>query len=595
MPKSLSKSWDVLQLGTYRAQLSEHGNRSLSIVLVLHVIAGALEGLALLTLLPISIVLATGGTSYGLGLSGWIGVAAILGAVFFVLRYFEELIGYGTALDLLEFSHRAIGNQLARLPLGWFESNNTGGLSRMLTEGLMSIGNVLAHVLGIVITNGTALLVIMLGSWAWDWRLGLVLTVTAPIAAGVMVIAQRLRRRGDERLAPTETEVADRIVEFASRQSALRAAGRAHGFEPLHTALNRNARASWVNLWYSIAGLILNGLVMQIVIVALMTIAANLAVSGTLEPLQTLAFMGITLRMTRIIDDLGANFSVGMVMGRTPLAQVRQILNAPVLPQPAQSAPITEPGAVQFNNVTFGYRAESPVLRNVSFHAKPGTMTAIVGFSGSGKTTSARLIARFWDVDSGTIRVGGADIRTQSTEQLMGQLSMVFQDTYLFNDTLENNIKVGNPDASDQQVRDAAAMAGVTEVAARLPEGWQTKVGEGGRSLSGGERQRVAIARALLKQAPIVLFDEATSALDADNEANVLASMEALRRHSTVIVIAHKLSTIERADHIIVLGERGQIAEQGTHRQLYAAKGLYRHFLDTRAAAAGWSLMGGGA
>lgn len=591
VPKQTSNPWDVLHLGTYRAQLSQHGNRSLSMALVLHVIGGVLEGLALLALLPISIVLSQGGTSYGLGLGGWIGVVAVLATVFFVLRYWETLVGYGAALDVLKFSHRAIGNQLARLPLGWFQGNSTGGLSRMLTEGLMSIGNVLAHVLGMVITNGTALLVIMIGSWAWDWRLGLVLTLTAPLGAGVMLLAQRLRRRGEELLAPTEAEVADRIVEFASRQSALRAAGRAQGFKPLHCALRRNTRASWANLWYSTAGLILNGLVMQVVIVVLMSVAASLAVAEQLQPLQTLAFMGMTLRMTTMLADLGAYFSMGLVAANAPLAQVREILDAPVLPEPAQSAPITEPGAVTLEHVSFGYRPDAPVIRDVSFHAEPGTMTAIVGFSGSGKTTLARLIARFWEVDSGRIRVGGVDIREQSTEQLMSQLSMVFQDTYLFNDTLENNIKVGNPAATDAQVRTAATMAGVTDVVGRLPHGWQTRVGEGGRSLSGGERQRVAIARALLKQAPIVLFDEATSALDADNEANVLASMDALRKHSTVLVIAHKLATIKRADRIVVLNERGEIAEHGTHQQLYAAQGLYRHFLDMRASAAGWSLL----
>jgi ATP-binding cassette subfamily B protein len=219
-------------------------------------------------------------------------------------------------------------------------------------------------------------------------------------------------------------------------------------------------------------------------------------------------------------------------------------------------------------------------------------MTAIVGPSGSGKSTITSLIARFWDVDAGTVRVGGADIREMPTQQLMSQLSMVFQDVYLFDDTLWANIAVGDPSASRERILEAAAMSGVTSIAEALPAGWDTPVGEGGRALSGGERQRVSIARALLKGAPIVLIDEASSALDAENEANVLASIDRLRTTSTLIVIAHKLDTVRRADRIVVLDGAGGIAEAGTHESLLEHGGRYRSFWDQRQAAAGWRLSG---
>ena len=243
-------------------------------------------------------------------------------------------------------------------------------------------------------------------------------------------------------------------------------------------------------------------------------------------------------------------------------------------------------------DVSFSYEADHPVLQGVSFRVEPETMTAIVGPSGCGKTTIARLIARFYDVDAGSVRVGERDVRDWDTADLMAQLSLVFQDVYLFDDTLEANVRVGNPDATRADIEEAARLSGVDEIVERLPHGWDTPVGEGGRALSGGERQRVSIARALLKAAPIVLFDEATSALDPENESRITDAMAALRRDATLIVIAHKLDTITAADQIVVLDETGRVAQIGTHAELYSqADGQYRAFWDARSRASGWKLV----
>ena len=259
---------------------------------------------------------------------------------------------------------------------------------------------------------------------------------------------------------------------------------------------------------------------------------------------------------------------------------------------PKTEAPASSGASVSLEDVSFSYEADRPVLQGVSFRVDPGTMTAIVGPSGCGKTTIARLIARFYDVDAGSVRVGGGDVCEWDTADLMAQLSLVFQDVYLFDDTLEANVRVGNPDATRADIEEAARLSGVDEIVERLPLGWDTPVGEAGRALSGGERQRVSIARALLKAAPVVLFDEATSALDPENESRVTDAMAALRRDATLIVIAHKLDTITAADQIVVLSETGRVAQIGTHEQLYAQEnGQYRAFWDARTRAAGWTLV----
>ena len=214
-------------------------------------------------------------------------------------------------------------------------------------------------------------------------------------------------------------------------------------------------------------------------------------------------------------------------------------------------------------------------------------MTAIVGPSGAGKTTILRLIARFWDAGSGTVAIGGVDVREMSTEVLMRQISVVFQDVYLFDGTIEENIRLGRPEATDAEVREAATLARVTEIAERLPEGWESRVGEGGARLSGGERQRVSIARAILKDAPIVLLDEATAALDPINERAVQQALQALTQDKTLVVVAHRLQTVQAADQILVL-DQGQILERGSHSELLSQHGRYAAFWQERVRAAGW-------
>lgn len=243
---------------------------------------------------------------------------------------------------------------------------------------------------------------------------------------------------------------------------------------------------------------------------------------------------------------------------------------------------------IAFENVSFSYGKEK-VLNGVSFVAAEGHVTALVGPSGSGKSTISRLAARFWDADSGVVKVGGIDVKTLEPEYLMHKFSFVFQDVTLFNDTVENNIRIGRPDASDEEIRDAAKAACCDEFIEKLPDGYKTMLGENGATLSGGERQRISIARALLKDAPIIILDEATASLDPENEVSVQQAINRLVVGKTVLVIAHRLRTIAGADRIVVL-ENGCVVEQGTHQELLERHGLYEHLFSIQAENAEWSL-----
>lgn len=576
-------------LSVYRGLLSSAGNRLLTRALVFTGLSGVTEGAAMVVLLPLSQTL-TGGSRWGLSTAGWLLVLAILAVIGAVMRYLSANTAYECAGDFVESAQLRLGDRLAELPLGWFRGTTAGRVSNLVSEGFVLAGQLLGHSFTAYVSNTAAAAVMVLGCWAWDWRLGLTLTIGAPVAAAAFAVSKRLKRAGDLQVAPAQAEYSARIVEFAACQPALRAAGRSQQFEPLEQAAAADGRARLRELWLSTAGVLINGMFVQAIVVALIVMTALLAAAQTLAPLAVIAFIGLTLRFAQNIQAI-AELTVATEAARAPLAEAQHIMTARRLPQAAARAELPAPGSVDFTDVHFAYEAGQSVFTGVSFRAEPNTVTAIVGPSGSGKTTVTALISRFWDVDAGVIEVGGADVRAQLTEQLMSQLSLVFQNVYLFDDTLEASVRIGRPDAQPAEVRRAADLAGVSSIAERLPAGWATRVGEGGRLLSGGERQRVSLARALLKRAPIVLFDEATSALDAENERNVLASMRELSASATLVVIAHRLETVRDADHIIVLDGRGGIAEAGTHAQLYAAGGPYRRFWDSRAAAAGWTLM----
>ena len=591
-----------------REPLSAAGRTNFRQVTALSCIVGVVRGLSLIAFIPAAIALTSGRPAWGMNLTAWLIVLALCALASFTTEYLLAMRSYMVSFDFLSNMHRAIGDKVASLPLGSFRADTAGKMSRLVSRELMLLGEMFAHMYSPFIAAIVTSLTMLVGITVFSPALGLVCVLAIPVIAGGVWVARTCLNSGSALKEPPAQELSHRIVEYATKQGALRACGRSSSYKPLERAEDTYGKAARRSLIRETIGQVVNGMAAQVVVVSLIIAIGLLAVGGSVSPVEAIVSIGLLLRFTQILVDIGMLASA-FETRRPVLDLSHEVLSAPELPilpaspdqdpassnhDPASSDqdPACSGSAVALTDVSFAYEADHPVLRGVSFQVAPGTMTAIVGPSGCGKTTIARLVARFYDVDAGSVSVGGRDVRQWDTAQLMAQLSLVFQDVYLFDDTLEANVRIGRADASDDDVKEAARLSGVDEIVERLPLGWKTRVGEGGRALSGGERQRVSIARALLKAAPIVLFDEATSALDPENENRITDAMGALRRNATLIVIAHKLDTITAADQIIVLDHSGRVAQVGTHAELYSQRdGQYRAFWQARSRAAGWRLV----
>lgn len=591
-----------------REPLSAAGRTNFRQVTALSCIVGVVRGLSLIAFIPAAIALTSGRPAWGMNLTAWLIVLALCALASFITEYLLAMRSYMVSFDFLSNMHRAIGDKVASLPLGSFRADTAGKMSRLVSRELMLLGEMFAHMYSPFIAAIVTSLTMLVGITVFSPALGLVCVLAIPVIAGGVWVARACLNSGSALKEPPAQELSHRIVEYATKQGALRACGRSGSYEPLERAEDTYGKAARRSLIRETIGQVVNGMAAQVVVVSLIIVIGLLAVGGSVSPVEAIVSIGLLLRFTQILVDIGMLASA-FETRRPVLDLSHEVLSAPELPilpassdqDPASSNhdpsssdqdPACSGSAVALTDVSFAYEADHPVLRGVSFQVAPGTMTAIVGPSGCGKTTIARLVARFYDVDAGSVSVGGRDVRQWDTAQLMAQLSLVFQDVYLFDDTLEANVRIGRADASDDDVKEVARLSGVDEIVERLPLGWNTRVGEGGRALSGGERQRVSIARALLKAAPIVLFDEATSALDPENENHITDAMDALRRNATLIVIAHKLDTITAADQIIVLDHSGRVAQVGTHAELYSqSDGQYRAFWQARSRAAGWKLV----
>ena len=562
--------------------------------LAMALVYGLLCGVTIVMLVPILTHL-LGGDTYAA--AQWL-IALVIGVVAcWALRRSVEKAGIRVGIAVLQRGRHRLGDHVAQLPVGWFSAQNTARLSHLATSGMMELAQLPAHVFTPLLTGVVTPVVILIALFTLHWQMGLVALATLPVLLGVFVLTARLGQRADHDFQHNAALTSQRMVEFAQAQSVLRAFnGEDGGTQFLEQAIGRQQQAAKHLIHVSAMSVVFNAWAVQAGFAALL-VAATLwlgdLLGAGLEVGSVIAVMITLLLVSRFIDPLleVAGYSEVLRGARGQLGAVREIFAVKPLPQSqAPEAPLD--GSVELRNVSFTYADGQPdVLRDVSLRIEPGSMTALVGASGSGKTTLVRLIARFFDVTQGRVIVGGVDVRQMSGEQLAGQISQIFQDAYLFQGSIADNIRIGKPAASDAEVMEAARQAGVLEIIERLPQGLDTPVGEGGARLSGGERQRISIARALIKDAPILLVDEATAALDAENQAAIAEALARLRGKRTLIVIAHQLSTVVMADQILVL-DQGQLSEQGSHAELSAKPGLYAHFLAQRRAAKGWRIAG---
>ncbi|WP_330183450.1 ABC transporter ATP-binding protein/permease [Nocardia sp. NBC_01503] len=543
------------------------------------------QAAAYVLLVPVLEALFDGDTA-----SAWrwsIGLAvAVAGVIGF--GFVQAVLGLRIGVGMQQGLQTRLGDHLNSLPLGWFETQHAGSLSRLVVENVREVQGLIAYLLAKMLTGVIVPLGVAIGMLFVDWRISLAMLLSAPVLYLVNLWANRSYTASDEQLHEASAEANARVLEFAQAQPVLRSFGAVGaGNKALNAALVRQRKAATGLLFASVPGLMVFSLCVQAVFLVLVYLVVGQVTDGGISAAAAIALVAVS---SRFIEPLNQAAQLGTALRAAAAAadRVTALLAEPVLPQP-DSDP--EPGApsVVFENVSFAYRTGAQVLSEVSFTVEPGTTTAIVGPSGAGKSTVLRLAARFHDADSGRVLVSGSDVREQTSRALLGRMSLVFQNVYLFNRSILENIRAGRPEATDDQVRVAAAAARVDEIADRLPQGWDSAVGEGGAALSGGERQRVSIARALLKDAPVVLLDEATSALDPQSEAVVVRGVHELTRDRTVMVVAHRLATIAHADQILFM-EAGRIVERGTHEQLLALDGRYSAFWNERTRATGWRL-----
>ncbi|WP_440070868.1 ABC transporter ATP-binding protein [Streptosporangium sp. OZ121] len=498
-------------------------------------------------------------------------------AAYAALRYYSDLSGFRVGTTMLRGMYHRLGDHLARLPIGWYGAARVGELSVLAGRGVLQAMSAIAHLLAPSISAAVTPLTIIVVMLAFNWRMGLAALAAAPIVAAIQIWTARSTAATDAERAERDHEATGRVIEYLQAQPVLRAGGRsAERFRLLDDSLREVQRASRRTVLATLPGAVGLTLTVQAVFTVLLVLGAYLSLGGSIGAAEVLAILVLAARCA---DPLLSLADIGSQLrgARSELARLDAVLRTEPLPEPRE--PIQpQRHDLEFDSVTFRHGGHT-VIDGVSLSVPQGQRLAVIGPSGAGKSTLLQLLARFHDVDRGAVRVGGVDVRAIDTEVLMARIAIVFQDVYLFDGTIEDNVRLGRPDAGEAEVRAAATAARLDEVIERLPGGWATNVGEGGALLSGGERQRVSIARALLKDAPIVLLDEVTSALDPVNETAVHEGIERLMAGRTVVMVAHRMRTVRRADRVVFL-DGGRIVEEGGHDDLLRRGGRYADFWE---------------
>ena len=522
------------------------------------------------------------------------GPALFLGLViaFVILSFVTHLqqyhATYGLVYNEVKSTRLSLAERLRKLPLGYFGKRDLADLTETLMGDVNRMEHVWSHVLGYLYGAYISTAIIAVCLLVYDWRLTIACLWGVPVAFGLLFGTRKISARASERTKQAAIRVSDGIQEALENVREIRATNQEVRYlAGLNQKIDDHEKVTIQGELGT--GIFVNAasVIMRLGVATTILAGASLIVSGQIDFMLLFLFLLVITRVYAPFDQSLALIAE-LFVSQVSADRMNEIYNTPT----AEGVERFQPKGhdIVFDHVGFAYDKKK-VLDGVSFTAREGEVTALVGPSGSGKSTCARLAARLWDVTEGTIRVGGVDISTVDPEALLTDYSMVFQDVVLFDDTVMENIRLGKRGATDQEVRAAAEAANCGEFIRRLPQGYDTPIGENGAKLSGGERQRISIARALLKNAPIVLLDEATASLDVENETKVQGALSRLLAGKTVLVIAHRMRTVAGADHIVVL-ENGHVAEQGTPAELMERGGLYRRMVELQSESARWKLNG---
>ena len=504
-----------------------------------------------------------------------------------ITTYFSTMEQTETGYCMVAEKRIHIGDRLRYIPMGYFNKNSIGNITAIVTTTLGDVENSAARVLVSVLGgffNSVALVIVLV---VFDWRIGLI----AAVGVLLYLAAAELALRKSERLSGvrqhTQESLVESVLEYIQGMGIVKAFGmEKDSTQSIDSAIKASCRDNLKLTKASVPYDALKQVVVRVFSVLLLLASIYFWLNASLSLAYGVILVIASFMVFNDLENAG-NMASLLQMLAASMDTANSIDDTPVMDEKGADV-VPASSEIIFDNVDFSY-ADRKILDHVSFTIPAGTTTAIVGPSGSGKTTMCNLIARFWDVDAGRITVGGKDVRDFKLDSLMKNIGMVFQNVYLFADSIENNIKFGCPDATHEQVVEAAKKACCHEFISALTDGYDTVIGEGGGTLSGGEKQRISIARAILKDAPIIILDEATSSVDPENEEELQRAIAELTHDKTIIMIAHRLKTVRGADQILVLDD-SHIAQRGTHAELIQQKGLYADFVSERQEAIGWKL-----
>ena len=480
-----------------------------------------------------------------------------------------------------------IGERMKYMPMGYFNSQSLGALTAAATTTMEEIEGMSFAVIARTVVGIIRTLVFTVAILCLDWRVGIVFLLGVLLFLWVNAgLLKKSRQLSPERIQ-AQTALVDAALEYIQGMSVVRAfRGSRAAEKTMNEAIGQTEQKNFKLERKRIPYNVLEQIVLRVAALVAILLSIWLFLQGSMSLFTCLMMTVSAFLVYSELESAGEMFFM-LPMIDASISRVDEIDRAPRMDE-GGSVRTPQNRDITFDHVDFSY-GERKIVQDVSFTVPEGTTTAIVGPSGSRKTTLTSLMARFWDVDSGSVKLGGIDVRDYALDSLMSNFSMVFQAVYLFNDSIENNIKFGKPDATHEEVVAVAKAARCHDFIAALPEGYDTVIGEGGATLSGGERQRLSIARAMLKDAPIVILDEATANVDPENEVDLQEAIEALTGGKTIIMIAHRLKTVRRANQILVL-EHGRITQRGTHDQLVQEPGIYADFIRTRQKAVNWKI-----